>query len=913
MIEIKNLNKYYSKGRSNEVHAVNDVSLTLPDSGMVAIFGKSGCGKTTLLNVIGGLDRYTSGSVSLDGSNISPEADRERNISVGYIFQNYNLSKNLTVYENVALSLRLCGVTDELEIENRVMAALSSVDMDKFRRRLPDALSGGQQQRVAIARAIVKNPKLILADEPTGNLDEQNTVMVMDLLKEISREHLVLLVTHEADLVDLYCDRVIEIVDGRVESERENTVTEGFSGKRSSEIYLGDMEKTEVEGEDITLEYFGDRSDMPRGIRLISSGGVLYIKADEGIKLKVIDSSAELKIHEGKFEEKPQKLRKKLDERLTAPISEGKTGRMYTFRSSVRSGYTSNFGKKKIGKRLLFALLGCFAMVIVFVMSLFGSVFINMRDIKENYSSNIIYIPNSDLTGKDVYSIGKQNGADCSYVVRYSYGGIPQDGEYLNFRIGNFETFVNDYNIFFGGSAIVLPEKAQTVGKAVCGKASPDSDGEIVITTGYADKLLRSCGVSYIDTYEDLLFTVGSWYGWGGEEIKLTVVGIVENKESEIYLTDYQYVMNRMGELFYLENLEISDAEHIGEGVKEPPVGTVYVSQNVIERCGYGDGGKVTFKINGVEFVFEANEKLDEIAEKKSEENGFIYDGEFDGGIGKPENETEYKPDDKPIDGFESEFDGAEKESEGVAELLAAEEIIIGGAMGNDTIIEVEPDYDYGYDYDYNHKYSHGIIVMNVADMEKIIVSNGENTISGINEYSFGGEMYYAFHSADVDNMKALFSAEYKSSVVTPDDMYEFYSQEYSATIIGMTVFMIAALVIMSLCMYFIMRSSLMGDIKEVGISRAIGVSRKNLVFRYFVETMVLFVLTVFVGYLISSGIIIMLSSLSPQIAYILYYPWWMALISLGILFLMSVICGLIPIRGLLRKSPAEILAKYDI
>ena len=198
MIEIKSLNKTYGVGNSR-VHAVRDASLTLPDHGIVAIFGKSGCGKTTLLNLIGGLDTAQSGTVTIDGERITPDSSEARNRHIGYIFQNYNLSKSMTVWENVALSLRLCGVSDEATVEARTKAALQSVDMEQYKNRLPDSLSGGQQQRVAIARALVKNPRLILADEPTGNLDEQNTVMVMDLLRQVAKDHLVLLVTHDSE------------------------------------------------------------------------------------------------------------------------------------------------------------------------------------------------------------------------------------------------------------------------------------------------------------------------------------------------------------------------------------------------------------------------------------------------------------------------------------------------------------------------------------------------------------------------------------------------------------------------------------------------------------------------------------------------------------------------------------------
>ena len=275
MIRLNSLNKFYNKGRLNEVHAVNNIDMALPEKGMIAFFGKSGCGKTTLLNMIGGLDEASSGSVTFDHKRMSPNADEARNLNVGYIFQNYNLSDRMSVYDNVALSLRLCGVTDEDEIEKRVMAALESVDMAKYRKRIPTALSGGQQQRVAIARAIVKNPTLILADEPTGNLDEQNTVMVMDLLKAISRERLVLIVTHEAHLVDSYCDKVIGIADGRIVEERDNEITEGYHAQKTNEVYLGDMEREELSDGEFCFEYYGAKENKPTKIRIIESGGTL--------------------------------------------------------------------------------------------------------------------------------------------------------------------------------------------------------------------------------------------------------------------------------------------------------------------------------------------------------------------------------------------------------------------------------------------------------------------------------------------------------------------------------------------------------------------------------------------------------------------------------------------------------------
>ena len=151
MITIKNLNKFFNKKKSNEIHVINNVSLKLPSKGMIAIFGRSGCGKTTLLNVIGGLDKFDSGEVLIDDENIKKHTDDIRNERIGYIFQNYNLDYNISIYDNVATSLQLLGIKDKKEIEKRVMAALDNVGMQKYARRNPQTVSGGQQQRVAIA------------------------------------------------------------------------------------------------------------------------------------------------------------------------------------------------------------------------------------------------------------------------------------------------------------------------------------------------------------------------------------------------------------------------------------------------------------------------------------------------------------------------------------------------------------------------------------------------------------------------------------------------------------------------------------------------------------------------------------------------------------------------------------------
>ena len=227
-VRITNAHKYYNKGKSNQLHVMDNVNLELPEQGLVAIFGRSGCGKTTLLNTVGGLDKIASGSIELFGQNIKEDTDTLRNKYVGYIFQNYNLSLTDTVYENVAAALRLCGLTDETDISERVMAALSNVDMAKYRDRTPDTLSGGQQQRVAIARALINMPHILFADEPTGNLDRANADEVLELLLETKDMigQTLIMVTHDMSIAER-ADRMFRMEDGKLElcnkrSSREN-------------------------------------------------------------------------------------------------------------------------------------------------------------------------------------------------------------------------------------------------------------------------------------------------------------------------------------------------------------------------------------------------------------------------------------------------------------------------------------------------------------------------------------------------------------------------------------------------------------------------------------------------------------------------------------------------------------------
>lgn len=246
MLKLENIKKDYITG-DTAVHALKGVSVEFRKSEFVSILGQSGCGKTTLLNIIGGLDRYTSGELYIGGRATSDFRDRDwdnyRNHSVGFIFQSYNLIPHQSVLSNVELALTLTGVP-RAERRRRAAEALEKVGLADQLNKKPNEMSGGQMQRVAIARALVNDPEILLADEPTGALDSETSVQIMELLKEISKDRLVIMVTHNPELAKQYSTRIIRLLDGNITDDTmpysgdEEEKTEKKSGKRPSMSFL---------------------------------------------------------------------------------------------------------------------------------------------------------------------------------------------------------------------------------------------------------------------------------------------------------------------------------------------------------------------------------------------------------------------------------------------------------------------------------------------------------------------------------------------------------------------------------------------------------------------------------------------------------------------------------------------------
>lgn len=981
MVKISSLNKYYNKNKRNELHVLKNIDIELPQCGMVAIFGKSGCGKTTLLNIIGGLDNSNKGKVYIDNNLISSNANYVRNKYIGYVFQNYYLNNDETCFENVADALKLCGIRDKEEIHNRVIAALKNVGMEKYTKRTPDTLSGGQMQRIAIARAIVKNPHVLLADEPTGNLDEENTIMIMDLLKEISRDRLVVLVTHEEKLVDYYCDKVIEIKDGEITNTYNNTNVNGYNGKPKNYIYLGDFGKKEISEGNMNIEFYGDLSEKTLDIKIVSHEGLFYLKINDDAKVQILDASSEIKLVEGVFEDQKttKKERKKIDMSLLPPIEGKRYGKLFNFREGFISGFKNNFAKKK-KKKLLYWCMSAFALSIVFSCSFFGMALKEYTEINSKISDNVFYIQaaNKEISEKINSSIGT-NGILQAYLS-FNY---PVDGDIFEVPKINFESSKNNgifynedpyYNVKALGIDII-PQDVEFYGKIQNLK-----DNEIVITTTVADKIINDFAVGYISEYKDVLNL--------NDKNGNIIVGIIKSNKMEVYYTNLALAKMNMNNRYF----PVYTDEDIGLGLNTNEV-ILYTFDNP-----YGYKKDNLFKINGIDFRI------------KYVISDLTYEDWCDK-TGKtiPLNKYEYFIDmikrDYPdlsesdilsgyyVDSYRKKYyytyldeyyiyideylNDMYRIGNGYIPWLYCEKNIehakflyIGydeyytanlykeehGKYPPRSIYEVDSSKIvsiqtlentlFSYQLEYEKLSTQKAEPFVVIDTEAFInVANRIGDTSIFDSLNFDDDnlqndftenfwlydyyMYYKIVSSDTiqteafindilsevifDNNNNSYHFMESERVYTPNDIYNILSAEYTSFIVVSFISMVVYLLLVSVCIFFVMKASTMHRIKEIGIFRAVGMSRRNVLLKFLAESTALTTISVLPGFIIASALIKLWTNQSVLIKDVFYLTPVMEIVLFVFIYFICIVAGIIPIAFLLRKTPSEILSKYDI
>jgi putative ABC transport system permease protein len=448
MIKVNNLKKSF--GTNNQIEVLKDINLEFPKTGLIVLLGHSGSGKTTFLNVIGGLEKADSGHIEMFDRKVKIHKDHAwlkiRSKEVGYIFQNYHLIPTLTVYENVAISLRILGYKDEKEIEKRVFYTLDSINMLNYRNRLVTQLSGGQQQRVSIARAIVKNPNVILADEPTGNLDSKNTYEVMNIIKKISKEKLVIWVSHEKSLVKHFADRIIEIKDGEIINDFIND-KQDFNYVDDNTIYLKELNiDTSIKNKKWDIEVYSDDNledevDKPNQVKLILRNNTLYLDIEGSIRnIKIVNQDHSININ------KTQSLKEHQKTEIDKPFDLNVLAHDKDYKSKF-----STFGKSFIKSFLNLFNLSKSAKAMLFIFSLMGILLaVGIPFIANSRSNRVIY--QSDL--KNLIRVNYIASSGANYRLLESIKEESDDEFYINVfgksRVGfDLKTLSGESNLEF--------------------------------------------------------------------------------------------------------------------------------------------------------------------------------------------------------------------------------------------------------------------------------------------------------------------------------------------------------------------------------------------------------------------------------------------------------------------------------
>ena len=555
MIRIDKLNKYYNKGRKNQIHVINNTSLELPDKGLVALLGPSGCGKTTLLNAIGGLDKVNKGNIYINDKKITSKCsyrvDKIRNLNVGYIFQDYKLIDNMSVYDNVAMVLKMIGIKDKAEINKRVSYILERVGMYRYRYRPCGMLSGGERQRVGIARAIVKNPDIILADEPTGNLDSKNTIEIMNIIKSISKDKLVILVTHEVELAKFYATRIIELADGEVIKDYKNKNVDNLDYRIDNKFYLKDFKyHTSNRDSNIYVDYYSDSVDKLNLIVIFKNGNI-YIKNKDNEKIEVIDNSSNIEVVNDNYKKLDKSIYEKYSFDMEKIINKDiklKYSSIFNIWTILKNGFEKVFGYSFVKKLLLIGFLLSSMFVTYSTSNLLGLVSISDSEfIRTN--KNYLKVVGNTIKVDDYLKYEEVEG------VEYIIPGDSQIGMKIN---------SNDYYQTAAATLKINGSMASTSmldsNKLIAGRM-PENNKEIVI-----DKMVYdNCdNIGMIGLYSyDLMLDRVVYLIKGTLEYK--IVGIVSMGSPSIYVDNSQFIdilsNNQKSDNNYFDSYEVGPTQ----------------------------------------------------------------------------------------------------------------------------------------------------------------------------------------------------------------------------------------------------------------------------------------------------------------------------------------------------------------
>lgn len=929
MINVNSLDKFFNKGKSNEIHVINNTTLSFPETGFVTFLGKSGSGKTTLLNVVGGLDR-TKGTISYDGTDIngykSSVIDKYRSENIGYVFQNYNLLKQETVYENLRLALEFIGINDKDEVEKRIKRSLTAVSMYKYRKRLSGALSGGQQQRISIARALVKDCKVIIADEPTGNLDSTNAIAVMNILKELSKTKLVLLVTHDKSYAQFYSDRILGIKDGSVIHDITNQ-----SGKTTLDtkddrvVYLGDLQEEKLKSTGLNITTFKSEDTVQKKLKLkvIYKNGVFYIDSKEN--LKIVKKATDIKIEEGIY--KPYSAEEQSNFTYdTTDFNKVITKKRFSIKNFFGSIYQSFQRFRHVGilTKLLnvgLALIGI-VIAIMFIVYSYGT---NVDETSINYVNGYdsINITFNDSSSDDYYSYYDyfESNRDVIKSALTKDDNLVDAAGYMqslsiNLDINGSLANSSSNSIFGGNGNTAYTEvyllRASTINSSqlVTGNI-PKTNKEVVLSLRSLNSIQQSYGTR-VDVTGDFLI---------GKEIELNnknfiISGIAETYSNAVYMYDFDYYSydfnfgNRYGysgiadanAYLLLNRLFKQDIDYVIDYGRDINPDSTFVetvvSQGYLDYTGNTLYDVVASSpIVGViddSRIFTVIDK-DYILKDNNPYN-YLEDTDpfnFNPIIGQYTDNLDLYVGSEPLGNSEivvSKYLGYQ-----IGEVINLNFVSASLDTTTFTVTGLIDSYDTSIKYISSSNY--------ITNVTASLATDSPNSLVKVKSIeTANANLKEANISANLSESKSTLTEQLKSNKVDSNK--------------GLIIASVVLLVIVVIYIYFIMRSKMLKQIYDIGVYRALG-AKKGRIYRMFIsDIFVTATLTTLLGYLLivigyNQGIS-GLSNVSASLSIYTVSTWYLLIGVLG-LYVVNFVFGLLPIFFLMRKSPSEIIAKYDI
>lgn len=858
MLKLKNITKVYNSG-NEKLKALDNVEIMFRKSEFVSILGPSGCGKTTLLNIIGGLDRYTSGDLIINGKSTKYFKDRDwdsyRNYSVGFVFQNYNLIGHQTVLSNVELALTISGVSKK-ERRKRAIKALEEVGLKNHINKKPNQLSGGQMQRVAIARALVNNPDIILADEPTGALDTKTSIQVMEILKNISKDKLVIMVTHNPDLAQKYSSRIIKILDGKIiddsnilkEATKEEKVHDNkrrTSMKFLTALHLSLNNLMTKKGRTILTSFAGSIGIIGIALILAISTGVQnYINKVEEDTL----SSYPLTIEESTID---------MSSMIDTMMSENKNsekreeGKIYS--SDIMNDLIASLSSK-ISTNNLKALKE-------YIESDTSKIRENSNAIKYSYNLDInLYKSNTDdgIVKVNPSTVMETLGMTTSnpYSRMMPSSAMMGNNNVWEELIDNDELLKSQYNLLAGS----WPTKYNEV-VLIVGKNNEISDYTLY-SLGLKDQNELKSKMKAIqngETVEPSEETVYSYDDLLNLSYKLVL-------NSDYYVKTNNLWIDKSEDDFYMKQI-IKGAEEI------KVVGIIKQNDSSTTTS---KSGQIGYTSDLTKYVINKTNSSDIVKTQKENKEINIFTGlEF------------------PKDELNSDFD--------YNSLSEAEKIKLG-KLNSDELAELMK----AYRDNKNSSYESNLIKLGSIDISSPAsisiypknFASKNNLIDIIEEYNKTAK----------DNNKEENIINYTDIIGA---MMKSVSQIINTISYVLIAFVAISLVVSSIMIGIITYISVLERTKEIGILRAIGASKKDISRVFNAETLIVGFISGVIGILITMLLTLPINSLIHMItgvSIITKVPLNAAIILVIISMLLTIVAGLIPSRIASKKDPVVAL-----